>query len=46
MPIGGKSIQKAIEQSEEPGEKGNLIALELLLRVHQGGDHLRVKRCF
>ena len=46
MPIGGKSIPKAIEPSEEPGVKGNLIALELLIRVLQGGDDLRVKRCF
>ncbi len=43
MPIGGRSIQKALDVSENPGEKGNLIALELLLRVFQSSDQVSVK---
>lgn len=46
MPIGGKSIPKAIGVSQDPGEKGNLIALELLIRVLQRSDKGYIKRCF
>ena len=44
MPLGGKSIPEPIDITNDPGNKGKEIALELLLRVFQTSEEYSIQR--
>ena len=44
MPLGGKSLKKGYEPSENPGQIGNLIALELLFRFVDKNETSYIKK--
>ena len=38
MPLGGKSLKRSISEHSSPGREGELISLELLMRVFQRSE--------
>ena len=44
MPLGGKSISQPIDMTNDPGDKGKEIALELLLRVFQTSEEYPIQK--
>jgi hypothetical protein len=44
LPLAGKSMAPATAESDDPGEDGRTLALELLLRIWQRSDEGAVKR--
>ena len=46
LPIGGKSLKKALPSDYDPKEEGSLLIQELLLRVFQKSEDAPIKRAF
>ncbi len=44
MPLGGKSLRSIIDEGDNPGKRGEALAMELLLRVFQRSDEGACKR--
>ena len=44
MPLGGKSLKRKISDQLSPGKEGELISLELLLRVFQRSEQGSISR--
>lgn len=44
LPLAGKSMAPAAQETADPGEDGRALALELLLRIWQRSDEGAVKR--
>ena len=45
MPLNGLSLKQAIATGSDPGEAGNTLALELLIRLWQRSEAQPVSRC-
>ena len=44
LPLGGKSLTKEIKQDEDPGQAGENLAKDLLLRIFQQSEDVPIQR--